>query len=299
MKITFNLEQFPKNKIIPISLLSKDQIKIRNNSIDYFLNKSTKVCNKCGKRQAIDEFYVKNRGKHDERPDKTCRDCRLRAMNVIEIGKFRFAKKILQKGFRRCSVCKEIKPLSEFKKSKGRYHGYSNNCYECSNKLHSEYIIKQRKEIGDYYVKQYGIKRGVKEFNDCIMLELRNEIINIRNRFTVDGKNFESNIEFAEYMLKVYRIPITSTLSRLQHGKTEEECKIKEYEIRSIAHTKGKVKVIDTKTGNVFWFKNTRDKELLKMFSTSTIARCIKTGEETRITSLSKYKNKCRIERLK
>ena len=88
------------------------------------------------------------------------------------------------------------------------------------------------------------------------------------------------------------------TEKRISEGKTEDQCKLTESEMRSLAYTKGKVKVTDSITGEVFEFNNTSDPNLRKMFSTSAITRCILTGELTKVTSLSKYKNPCSISRI-
>ena len=82
----------------------------------------------------------------------------MKSMGVVEIGKLRFADKIEDKGFRRCSYCKTIKPLTEFRKNKGQKNGISNNCYECTHELHHQFIMKQKEEIGDHYVKQYCLR---------------------------------------------------------------------------------------------------------------------------------------------
>ena len=53
-----------------------------------------------------------------------------------------------------------------------------------------------------------------------------------------------------------------------------------------MAINEGKIKVIDTVTGEIFEFKNTKDAGLLKMFSTCAITQCLKTGNKTRIKIL-------------
>ncbi len=290
----YSLEQFPKNK--DIVNLSDEQKFIRQN-LKKYVYKDKFTCVKCGKEQPIQEFYVAdiNTG----RRKKSCRDCQMKAADVIEIGKFRFAKKILDKGFRRCSVCKEIKPITDYTKSKTGYRGYSNNCYECSNKLHGEYLKKQQEEIGLFYIKQYGLRKGISEFTNEIIEQLKTEIIeNRKPKYFIDGLEFVTVADFARYIEVKYGLPVTMTIKRIYEGKTEEQCKMTESEMRSIAYTKGKIKVTDTVTGEVFWFNNTNDEKLTKMFSRSAITRGIKTGEKTRITGLSKYKNPCIITRI-
>lgn len=87
------------------------------------------------------------------------------------------------------------------------------------------------------------------------------------------------------------------TEKRIMEGKTTEECRLTESKMRSIAYTQGKVKVTDTVTGQTLEFNNTADEKLNKMFSKSAITKGIKTGEKTRVTALSKYKNPCIIAR--
>ena len=88
------------------------------------------------------------------------------------------------------------------------------------------------------------------------------------------------------------------TEKRISEGKTEEECKLTENEMRVLKSgtNKGKIKVTDCKTGQVFVFKNTKDKGLLKMFSGDTITKYIKTGEIViRKREQKKGKSKYRI----
>jgi hypothetical protein len=291
-----SIEQYPKFKDFDNSQLNEYQIEIRNNQKKYKYGK-TKTCTKCHKKLPIKEFYIKD--KYTGKRSGYCRDCQMREANVLEIGKLRFADKILKKGFRRCSVCKEIKPLTEYSKSKSGYGGYSNNCYECSNRLHSEFLQKQKEIIGGFYVKQYVLSKYGVRISDDEIENYRHEIReNRKPKYFIDDKSFITIRDFARYIERKYGNPITMTEKRIMKGKTEDECKLTESEMRSLAYTKGKIKVTDTISGKTFDFKNTRDKRLLKMFSTSAITKAIKTGEPTRITKLSKYKNPCTIERI-
>lgn len=293
----YSLEQFPKNKNIDVSKLNENQIKIRNNKKSKIQGEE-KVCNRCLKKQPITEFYFKN--KTTGRRGTICRDCILKQMGVIEVGKLRFADKIEEKGFRKCSICKTIKPINEFKKNKGQKNGISNTCYECGHKLHRDFILKQRNDIGDFYVRQYCLRNYnyIPKTKEDIE-KYRNEIIEKRApKFFIDGKAFVTIAETARYIEMEYGIPVSATEKRISEGKTLEECKLTESEMRSKAHTKGQIKVTDTVTGKIFLFKNATDENLLKMFATSTISSAIKSGKPTRITKLSKHKNPCIIQRV-
>lgn len=299
------IEQYPKNKDFDFSKMSIDQSALRLKSVKkiYEYGKEIK-CRTCGKTHETKEYYVKD--KETGRRATKCRDCELKARGVIEIGKLRFSLTIADKGFRRCSVCKEIKPLTEYKKNKGQYLGISNSCYDCSNRLHSEFVKNQQETIGTSYIKEYGKLQGIREFNDEVIEKLKLEILeNRKPKYFIDKKEFVTIAEFARYIESEYGLPITMTEKRISEGKTQEECKLSEHEMRSLKSgtNKGKIKVTDCKTGEVFIFSNTKDKELLKMFSGDTITKYLKSGEivirkREQKKGKSKYRIDCKIERI-
>jgi len=129
----YAIEQYPKNKDTDAKMLSTEMKLIRAKQKYYTYGKTYK-CRCCGKKLPIKEFYVKD--KHTGRRSTKCRDCELKQREILEVGKLRFAMRIFKKHFRRCSVCKNIKPLTEYANNKKQYGGYSNTCTECSYKLH-------------------------------------------------------------------------------------------------------------------------------------------------------------------
>jgi hypothetical protein len=289
------VEQFPKNKTI--TGLSDVQLKTRTNK--KHIKEKTKICKQCGREQRVTEFYMKDKTK---RRDTTCRDCRIKNQGCVEIGKVRFAKKILVKGFRRCSVCKDIKPLTAYTKSSTGYGGYSNNCYKCSNELHSKFLQKQKNEIGDFYVKQYALSNYGKNIKSNVDIDkYRTEIIqNRKAKYFLDGGEFVTVMDFARYVNSKYGVETWAVEKRINNGSSEQECTLSEKDYRTLKSgtNKGKIKVTDTITKREFIFFNTKDKYLVKMFSSSAITLAIQTGNKTRITKLSKYKNPCLIERI-
>ncbi len=294
----YNIEQFPKNKNIDTSKLNEYQIIIRHGAKMYDYGKA-KTCNRCFKKQSIEEFYLQN--KNTGRRSLSCRDCQMKRAGVLEIGKGRFSKKILAKGFRRCTICKNTKPLTEYNRSKRpESNGYLFTCKPCGYRLSRKLIVSSREEIGDFFVKQYALKKyGLRIIQACDYEKYRQEIIeNRKPKYFLDGKSFTTLRGFAKYIQGKYDLPITMTEKRINEGKNEQDCKMTEKETRSKAYTKGRIKVVDTITKEVFYFKNTRDEGLREMFSVNTITASIKNGKPTRITSLSKYKNPCIIKRL-
>jgi len=295
----YSINQYPKFRKDEDRKLSGYQIIIRKNQRVYIYDKAV-ICNQCHHKLDVNEFYIKDRA--TGRRNSKCRDCQMRNDGVVEIGKTRFAKNIAEKGFRRCSICKEIKSLSlDFPKNKSDYKGISNNCKSCGFKLHKAFISNQRETLGDSYVKEYGKLRGIKKFTKKIMQSLRDEIEESRKpKYFIDGKEFVTCMDLARYILDVYKHEIGTTEKRINAGYTEEECKLSEFEIRRLKSgtNKGNVKVTDTITGKVWYFFNTKDEELMKMFSLWAINKAIKHGNLTGGYNNSKYPNPCKIERL-
>ena len=298
MSKKYSHTQYPSFKDINPEELSNDQILIRSNRKQFTYDKTIK-CRSCGKELPITEFWLKD--KKTGRRSTKCRDCSLRDQGVVEIGKTRFAMKVFEKNFRRCSVCKNLMPLTEFSHDKNRYGGYSNNCKTCNALGVSGLQKKGKSDITDWYVREYGKRKGVVVFDEVILNELRNEILEKRKpKYFIDGKEFVTIADFARYIESEYGLPVTMTEKRIADGKSLEECKLTENEMRSAAYTKGKIKVTDTVTGEVFEFKNTLDKGLRKMFSTATITQCLKSGRlaGARDIKTKKYPNPCKIERV-
>lgn len=299
INMKYIIEQYPKNKNIDFSIMSIEQRQLRLSSSKKKYEYGNEIkCKVCGTVNETKEYYIKD--KKTGRRSASCRDCELKKRGVIEIGKIRFSLTIADKGFRRCAVCKEIKPLNEYKKNKRQYLGISNNCYTCSKKLHFDFTKKQKENLGDSYVKEYGKLKGIKNFDKEIISKLKSEILNKRkSKYFIDNREFSTVSSFATYLKDKYGMPITMTKSRIANGKTEEECKLTEEEMRSLknGNNKGTIKVTDTVTSEVFTFHNTKDKALLKMFGLSTMYEGLKKGTPVG-GKRSKYTNPCLIERI-
>lgn len=258
-----------------------------------------KVCINCHKEFPLNNFYKR---KESGTYRRECKECSLKREGVQDVGKLINRIELAKNGLRYCTVCKELKNLdTDFSNSKTGYLGKSNTCKECSYKLHSKYIQEQKDIIGDFYVKQYALSNYGLKITDDEIEKYRQEIKEKRKpKYFIDGKSFLTIRDFARYIETEYGNPITMTEKRISDGASEKECIIQEKEYRSLKSgtNKGKVKVTDTVTGKVFEFKNSRDTKLLEMFSSSAITKAIQTGEPTRITKLSKYKNPCILERI-
>lgn len=297
----YKIKQYPQNKDLSLDSLSIEQIWTRDsmNTVHTLPEDRTekRKCKCCGKELPASEFYFKN--SEHTRLDTTCKECRLKNAGILTVGKVKFSKALLKKNFRRCSICKQILPLSEFNPSSKVYGGYANTCKECNVTLTKYYRQKQQLNTGRFYLRQYGLRKGIRVFTEEVYEELRKEIDEKRTEhYFIDGMGFVTVSDFADYMFSTYGIPVTTTKKRITKGYSTEQCRLTRKEVRSQVHTKGSIIVTDTVTGTIFQFRNTHDEDLRKMFSTSAINRCLRTGEPTKITRLSKYPHSCTIQRI-
>lgn len=203
-------------------------------------------------------------------------------------------------GYKKCFCCKEIMNHKKFNKSY-RNRGVNNTCIKCANDIHNNYVEKNRNNLSDWYVREYGkYNYGYKTFSKKLIIELRNEIINRdKPKYFLDNKSFVTISDFARYVEANYNIMKTTTEKRIQSGVKEIDCTLSESDYRSkfSGTDKGQIKITDCTTKEIYLFKNTTDKKLQDIFSLSTIRRKVNTGTPTRVTKASKYKNPCLIER--
>jgi len=230
----YTIEQFPKNKDFGSSKLSAAQLKLRANATQQsLLTEETRVCKICRKKLPITEFYVRDKVTGVRRI--RCKDCVLKSEGVVELGKIRFARKLLEKGFKKCGMCKTIKPLFEFREDKNQSKRHISVCYECNSKL----FRIQKETLGDSYVKNY-IKRN----NLSITLdEARKIILETReHRFIIDNKSFKTLLDFTIYVFQQYSIPLSTTANRIRNGYTENDCKLSQHEFQSRSVKKNYIK---------------------------------------------------------
>ncbi len=98
------------------------------------------LCKGCGQKKTLEKFYRRKSGGYRHK----CIDCTIRSMGVKSVGKLKANKILAEKGFRHCSVCKELKPLSEFNKNKGCSLGKSFNCRSCVKILNHKYNSRRK-----------------------------------------------------------------------------------------------------------------------------------------------------------
>ncbi|NWJ53051.1 MAG: hypothetical protein HXX14_19535 [Bacteroidetes bacterium] len=223
----YTLEQFPKNKDIGSSKLSAAQLKLRAKATPQSLSaEETRVCKICGKKQPITEFYVRDKVTGARRI--RCKDCVLKSEGVIELGKIRFANKLFDKGFKKCGICKSIKPLSEFREDQNQSNRHITICYECNQK----YRRIQRETLGDFYVKNY-IKRNKLSMT---IDQARNMILETREHiFIIDNQLFKTLKDFTNYVFQQYSIPLSTVANRIRQGYSENDCKLSQHDFQSMS----------------------------------------------------------------
>jgi hypothetical protein len=134
----------------------------------------TKTCYKCGITKSIDEFEWRNHCRDCE--NKRQKDRNAKKKNGIENG--------VITGNRKCAICCEVKPISEF-----RYAG--TRCYDCETKHRKEYRASEEgKQVAKVWYEKYRDKRNEKR------RELRNnEVYRETERYSDELRNIVKGSE--------------------------------------------------------------------------------------------------------
>lgn len=114
-------------------------------------------------------------------------------------------------------------------------------------------------------------------------------------KYEIDGKGFRSRRQFCIYMKDAYDVSIDATLWRLQNGKRTPE----QLKRPSLKFNKGRIRVTDTVTGEVYLFKNMADPAIDELTSGWTLQKGLKTGKPVGGHHNSKHPNPLLIERIK
>jgi len=139
-----------------------------------------KTCTKCRESKPLDEFY-NHKGRKDGKSE-VCKDCdkllhKERYLKKIG-GKYSRPiltdegrdeeKKMLLKGKKECTKCKEVKLLNEFKSDKNKKNGYSSWCKECHKQAvrnwRKDNMQKKKLMDKDYYIKNR--EKIIKQVNE-------------------------------------------------------------------------------------------------------------------------------------
>jgi hypothetical protein len=110
---------------------------------------ATKICKGCGIEKDLEEFHLSPTNKMGRHP--YCKECRNWNHRSEQSKQRELELRDLQsKGLKRCSSCKEIKPVTEFPSSKNRPDGLHPYCFVCSRSKGLEYVrrpeVKQHKK---------------------------------------------------------------------------------------------------------------------------------------------------------
>jgi hypothetical protein len=171
---------------------------------EFYDNRTHKECSKCGKIDIVENF-----------PNEVskCQEC---INNYVVVRRKNYKYKKETKECNRCGI--EKKDIE--------FHKLDNTCKKCRYDIHKNYQIKQRENLGDWYVKEYGkYTYDIKEFTQKIIDELRQELKEKRKpKHVYDNNNFRTTRDFAKYVLSKYKVPITTVEKRISEGRSEYEC---------------------------------------------------------------------------
>lgn len=107
---------------------------------------TTKVCSKCGEEKDIDAFYKDSKekdGKSYYCKTCACLNAKLHRLENAKNHRLGVINKVAEK---KCSICGEIKPTTEFSGDIGTKSGYRSMCKCCEYPRHREYWKNTKKD---------------------------------------------------------------------------------------------------------------------------------------------------------
>ena len=206
-------------KSIPTIICTpKNLKKAQETNREFYDNRTHKECSTCGKIDRVECF-----------PDNVSR-CQKCINNYCIEKRNNYKYKNTKKT---CNRCHKIKWDKDFPKA-------NNTCKKCRYEVYRIFQLKQKENLGDSYVKEYGrYTYGYKEFTPNLIHELREEIKEKRKpKHIYDDKEFKTTREFAKYISSKYKVPVTTVEKRISLGKTEYECTLNRTQF--LRHNKNK-----------------------------------------------------------
>ena len=115
-------------------------------------------------------------------------------------------------GYKRCTYCLKVKPLSDFFKKKGSKDGYESLCKECKAK----FKIESEKKVK--WVKQSEIKLTPEQVYRIIRRLALEQLLRVKRDYTLDEKTaieFIKDKEFVDIYCNLAGIPTAQYFSML------------------------------------------------------------------------------------
>lgn len=103
-----------------------------------------KRCSHCGKILPLSEFYKDKNGKYGVK--YCCKKCWNKAQWQYQKKTAKKSEPEIPAGYKKCSCCGEVKPLSEFWVNKNLKGGHETQCKDCLNKKRKEKRAEKREE---------------------------------------------------------------------------------------------------------------------------------------------------------
>jgi len=194
---------------------------------DELFKRGLRLCERCYEISELSNFY--NDKDYPNGKKIYCNSCdrdrknrRKGSYKIIE------AKELLKYGLRKCGICSNTKPLSEF--NLDTYyaksgHGYI--CLECSRKIAKAKRRKEQSDLSDSTLREY-VRKHIGDpgdkYIDYLIPNARIGIATEPSCFcSVDGSLFLTQAEFTRYAEEKYGMVKRTVLSRLERGATAEQ----------------------------------------------------------------------------
>lgn len=119
----------------------------------------TKICSKCRREKSIVSFNIETARKDGHK--SICKEC-LSTKSLARKEADKEKNNLLEGGLKKCTICKEVKNISDFHKQNGNSSGYRTTCKSCRCKKSKE---KQKIESEDSCLLEHGFRRCKECFN--------------------------------------------------------------------------------------------------------------------------------------
>lgn len=201
----------------------------------------TKFCHKCQQTKPITEFYKGNRG--------GCKKCVRKYQN--EYYKKNYAtppqKEQLPENYKRCSNCKEVKPLTKFYRDKGQSDGYAHRCKRCSDKGRKKRRQREKERNPLYTV---SLPEGYKVCRKCIKMlpvsEFNKAYGKLRSRCKQCDSEHKRTKKYKDWQREYQRRPEVKKKTRRNkqryRGKAKSREKERAYRIEYIQRPEVKLR---------------------------------------------------------
>jgi len=169
-----------------------------------------KYCSSCRKVKWKTEFHKKQKSK--DGLQYICKSCQAKMVEGKNKNKIDIDEEVK---YKKCIICKEVKPVLEFYKDYSRKDGLCNKCKDCDHKMQRERWAKNKK------LKEP--KKKNKTTKICTMCKKEKKMKHFsKDKYSKDGKFHRCRDCNREYMREYNRKMVAKNKEKNQHEKNQK-----------------------------------------------------------------------------